>query len=163
MQKINLTNREVNDLTFKLKCCGKTNPIGIDKEHLRLSFEVEGDIEILSYEIRIASSSKKLTEGKCDVVISNENAANYEVWVEQAYFKERTRYYWQVVAQTSTEDIVSEIASFETGIGSWSAEGSDCAEPPELCPAPPCGRAPRCCKWFWDRCCCSRRWHPRRR
>ena len=49
-------------MNFKLKCCGKTNPIGIDKEHLRLSFEVEVNIEIFSYEIRVASSKEKFAE-----------------------------------------------------------------------------------------------------
>lgn len=112
----------MKDLMFKLKCCGKTDPIGIDKEHLRLSFQIEGNIEIHSYEIRIASSRKKLEEGKYDVVFNNENVTGYEIWLEQAYFKERTKYFWQVVAHTSQGEMISEVAFFETGIGSWSAD-----------------------------------------
>lgn len=110
-------------MKLKLKCCGKTNPIGVDKEHLRLSFETEGDTEILSYEIKIASSEKKLTEGKYDIgIFKNQEASSNEFWLEQAYFKERTKYFWQIAAQTKEGSFDSDIGFFETGIGNWSAD-----------------------------------------
>ena len=110
-------------LKFRLKCCGKTNPIGIDKEHLRLSFEIDGNTEINSYEVRISSSKKKLEDGQCDVkVFQNKDVSGHEIWLEQAYFKERTKYYWQVVTQTRDGECNSNIAFFETGIANWSAD-----------------------------------------
>ena len=110
-------------MKIQLKCCGKTNPIGIDKEHLRLSFEADGDIRIISHEIQIASSEEGLTEGRYDVgVFKEENTSTYGMWLDPAYFKERTRYYWQVVAVTENGECRSEPGYFETGIGNWSAE-----------------------------------------
>lgn len=109
-------------MKFVLKCCGKINPIGIDKEHLRLSFETEDNIEILSYEIRIASSEESLTEGKYDIgFFAETQSGNFSVRPEPGLLKERTRYFWCVKANTSDGIQNSDIAYFETGITEWHA------------------------------------------
>ena len=110
-------------MKFILKCCGKINPIGIDKEYLRLSFEIEGNIEILSYEIRIASSKEQLINGRFDIGSFTEiKARSYSVYPEPGLLKERTGYYWLVRAETSNGLQTSEIAYFETGITKWHAD-----------------------------------------
>lgn len=110
-------------MKFVLKCSGKINPIGIDKEHLRLSFDTDGNTEILSYEIRIASSKERLEKEKYDIgVFRSKEAKTYMLQPDQAFFKEKTKYYWQVAAETEEGLCISETGFFETGIGSWSAE-----------------------------------------
>lgn len=115
-------------MKFTLKCCGKINPIGIDKEHIRISYETDGNTEILAYSVQIASSHAKLTEGRYDVgVFESKDDSSREMWLDQAYFKERTKYYWKVTALTQSGYLESEDAYFETGISNWSADWI-CAE-----------------------------------
>lgn len=125
MRKAYQINREweVWCLKFTLKCCGKINPIGIDKEHIRISYETDDNIEILTYSVQIASSHTKLTEGRYDVgVFERKDDSSREMWLDGAYFKERTKYFWKITAQIHEGCLESEIACFETGISSWSAE-----------------------------------------
>lgn len=110
-------------MEIKLKCCGKIEPIGISREDLRLDFETDGSEEIISYEVNIATSIKKLLDGTYDIgAFTGEQSHTYGVAPDSALFKDKTTYYWQVIARTTQGKIKSDIASFETGLSSWSAD-----------------------------------------
>ncbi len=117
-------------MRFELKCCGRVEPIGIDREHLRLSFWTDGNRELFSYEIRVASSPKHLENGRYDIgVFTGREEDGYLLWLDKELFQPQTRYYWQVAAETREGTCVSEISYFETGIDVWAAEwvgGYDC-------------------------------------
>ena len=40
-------------MMMDLRCCGEKNPIGVDKQNIRLSFTLSGSLEIKNYEINI--------------------------------------------------------------------------------------------------------------
>ena len=110
-------------MKFELTCCGKVNPIGTDREHLRLNFSTDGNQEIVSYEIRIASSLERLRTGDYDIGSFRKKARDgYLLWPDKALFRARTRYYWQVAAVTEEGNFESEEAYFETGIDFWTAD-----------------------------------------
>lgn len=105
-----------------LKCCGKINPIGVDRGQLCLSFAKNGNREIDSYEIQIASSLAKLREETYDIgSFHGDEQAAYLIWPQPSLFKPRTRYYWQVTMKTEEGIERSGAAYFETGIDSWTA------------------------------------------
>lgn len=111
------------NLEFILKCCGKTDPIGVSTENLRLSFETNGKEELLSYEVNIATSIEQMKQQRYNIgTFYGEIDAAYVVNPDKAFFKDKTRYYWQVTAQTNSGSCVSDIATFETGLSGWSAE-----------------------------------------
>lgn len=105
-----------------LKCCGKINPIGVDRGQLCLSFAKDGNREIDSYEIQVASSPENLKDGNYDVgSFCGDEQAAYLIWLDPSLLKPRTKYYWQVETETEKGVQRSEAACFETGIDSWSA------------------------------------------
>ena len=111
------------NLEFTLKCCGKTDPIGVSDENLRLSFETNGKEEILSYEVNIATSIEQMKQQRYNIgTFYGEIDAAYVVNPDKAFFKDKTRYYWQVKVETREGSCVSDIATFETGLSSWSAD-----------------------------------------
>ena len=111
------------NMEFTLKCCGKTNPVGVSAENLRLSFETDGREEILSYEVNIATSIEQMKQQRYNIgTFHGEIDGAYIVNPDKAFFKDKTEYYWQVTAQTNSGSCESHIATFETGLSSWSAE-----------------------------------------
>ena len=95
-------------MKFVMKCCGKVNPIGTDRENLWLSFEKDGNREILSYKVNIASSAEYLEAGKCDVAeFQYKGSDGYIIRPDKTFFKERTRYYWSITAETDQGICVS--------------------------------------------------------
>lgn len=110
-------------MKFKLKCCEKENPIGVNREGIRLSFEVDGSREVTSFEIQIATSLYALKTKDYNVGCFRGNASEgYFLWLKKDILEERTAYYWQVEAVTADGRILSEPAFFETGIENWKAD-----------------------------------------
>ncbi len=106
-----------------MKCCGRKEPIGTDREHLRLSFETDGNREIISYEIRVALSAEHLKRKIYDIgVFTGAEEGGCILWLDKSLFRERTRYYWQVAAATKEGICVSQTSFFETGIDGWHAD-----------------------------------------
>lgn len=100
-------------MNWKLKCCGKENPIGIDAENVRLHFETDGSREISAYTIEIRDNSTR----KKVCTLSGEG---FTAWVPAAVLEERTVYIWQVNAQLSDGGAeISQPGSFETGLRTW--------------------------------------------
>lgn len=110
-------------MKYALKCCGKSNPIGVDRDSILLHFEVLGKAKIYSYSIHIATTKEKLESQKSDIgVWKREVKDAFMIKPEAFLFKQRTGYYWRVIAETSDGTDVSETAYFETGIEDWCAK-----------------------------------------
>lgn len=106
-----------------LSCNGRKKPLGVDRNHIRLAFDVAEEEKTLSYVFRVASSQDSLANGVFDVgVFPEESMGNHGVWISPELLKERRRYYWQVEAKTADRKVISEPAWFETGIDNWTAE-----------------------------------------
>lgn len=109
-------------MQFFMKCCGKNNPIGVDLEHIRLSFETDGRKEIQSYVVNIATSIERLQYGKYLIQLKEDSRdAPYLVYPDKNIWNERTKYYWQIKAQTGQGVVTSPVASFETGLSGFRA------------------------------------------
>lgn len=99
-----------------LRCCGEKNPIGVDKQNIRLSFTLSGSLEIEHYEIN-------LWEAATETQIWHKERSFAEsliCWVDPACLRGQTEYQWQVVAHLKNgTTTVSETACFETGLEQW--------------------------------------------
>ncbi|MBO5050373.1 MAG: family 78 glycoside hydrolase catalytic domain [Oscillospiraceae bacterium] len=100
-------------MNFKLKCCGKSNPIGVDKNNIRLSFALCGDLEIARCAVRLLQTDTGKTV--CSLPVNGTT-----VWLQPEAVEEMTSYTWQVEAVTADgKTVVSEQAHFETGPNIW--------------------------------------------
>ena len=100
-------------MTFVLKCCGKIDPIGVDKENIRLTFETDGSREISTYTIEIKEESSQ--ETLCTI-----SGNGHTVWVPSSGLRERTVYSWRINALLSDgETVISQPGFFETGLQTW--------------------------------------------
>ena len=98
-------------MMFRLKCCGKENPIGVDPSCIRLHFETDGSREISSYTIEINEAGNRVC------TLSGEG---FTAWVPKGALRETTAYCWQVRATLSDGTVVtSEPGCFETGLKDW--------------------------------------------
>lgn len=110
-------------MEFVMTCNGRDNPLGVDREHIRLEFEQMEKCRIISYEFQVASSKENLMSGTFDIGnFTGECEGNRSVWIPAQCVSEKRRYYWQVLARTEIGIEVSKPAWFETGIDEWKAD-----------------------------------------
>ncbi len=99
-----------------LRCCGEKNPIGVDKQNIRLSFTLSGGLEIENYEIHVwdTATQKQVWHQEKSF------AESLICWVDPSCLREKTAYGWQVVAHLKDgTTAASETARFETGLEQW--------------------------------------------
>lgn len=101
-------------MKFTLKCCGRENPIGVDKQNIRLSFALSGSIDVSSYQVELREQqSNRLV---CTLQVSS----GHTLWIDPAYLKGQTAYLWYVVGKTKEgASLMSDPGYFETGPDSW--------------------------------------------
>lgn len=100
-------------MIHKLKCCGRINPLGVDKQNIRLSFALDGSIEM-------AQCTVKLFRADTEEPVCSLPADGTTVWLQPEMLEELTAYAWQVSAMTAAgEPVVSDRAYFETGPEHW--------------------------------------------
>lgn len=105
-----------------MTCNGRENALGVDRHHIRLSFDVKEERKAAYYEFQVSSSKENLINGIFDVgMFSEEYAGNHSIWLPSEILSERTRYYWQVAVQTDVGIDFSRPTWFETGPDEWSA------------------------------------------
>lgn len=103
-------------MMMDLRCCGEQNPIGVDKQNIRLSFTLSGSLEIEYYEINVWEA----VAGKQVWHQENTVAQSLICWVDPACLREQTQYQWQVIAHLKDgATAVSDTARFETGLEQW--------------------------------------------
>ena len=106
-------------MKFELKCCGRSNPLGVDKQNIRLSFALSGSLEMAECTLFRAESGEQI----CTLPVTGTTAWNPPEAVE-----ELTGYTWLVSGiNTAGERVVSHRAYFETGPDTWQGKwiGSD--------------------------------------
>lgn len=115
-----------------MTCNGRENALGVDRQHVRLGFDVKEERRAVYYEFQVSSSKENLINGIFDVgMFSEECEGNHGIWLSPDLLSERTRYYWQVAVQTDVGIDLSRPTWFETGPDHWSADwitGKDIAE-----------------------------------
>ncbi len=108
-----------------LTCSGRHNPLGINKESVRLGFEKIDETDGKSYEFRVATSKEKIDDEIFDVgVFKEECFGNHSTGIPENLLDECTKYYWQVAEKNQEGNIIaiSDIATFETGITDWTSD-----------------------------------------
>lgn len=100
----------------ELKCCGKKNPLGVDKQNIRLSFALDGSLEITRCQISVWHSET----GKTVFCREQPPEEGFTCRVDANCVQEKTQYRWNVTAYLADGNLrVSETASFETGLDLW--------------------------------------------
>ena len=100
-------------MKFELKCCGKKDPIGVDKQNIRLSFALDGSLEIIRCTVMLYRADTAQTVCAID-------AEGTSVWVQPEMVEEQTAYAWQVIALTPDgNSVLSQKAYFETAPDIW--------------------------------------------
>ncbi len=106
-----------------MSCNGREKALGVDKEHVRLSFEIQEEHKATYYEFQVSSSEENLNNGIFDVGCFPESCpGNHSVWIAPDLLVAETCYYWQVMAQTDVGVDLSRPSWFETGPESWVGE-----------------------------------------
>ncbi|WP_077065140.1 family 78 glycoside hydrolase catalytic domain [Gracilibacillus massiliensis] len=113
------TNTEITDLRVEYR----TNPIGVDSEKPRFSWEMASNMrgqKQTAYQLLVASSPEKLTPNEADVWNSGKVDSDESLAVEYGgdSFNPTTRYYWTVMVWDKNENLIEtpEANYFETGI-----------------------------------------------
>ncbi len=127
--QINITN---------LKCEYLTNPIGIDSENPRFTWQIHSDIsgiEQNSFRLLVGTDSVEVSQGKGDFWDSGlVNSSIVLTEYKGSDLKPFTRYFWKVELNfdNQTETVSSNVASFETGMvnqnnwkGNWISDTYD--------------------------------------
>ncbi len=107
----------------ELSCCGRINPIGVDKQNIRLSFALDGSAELRQGLVRLfrADSAEEVCVLPAD---------GTTVWIPPERVQELTAYTWRAEVLTPEgERVVSQTACFETGPDLW--QGSWISGPDE--------------------------------
>ena len=105
-------------MKFELKCCGKINPLGVDKQNIRLSFALCGSVEITRYELQLRDAS-----GKAVCTLRGTADDGFTQWIDPALLRDQTAYCWQVEVYTAHgKKLMSPEGCFETGISLWQAQ-----------------------------------------
>ena len=105
-------------MKFELKCCGKKNPLGVDKQNIRLSFALCGSLEITRYELQLRD-----TFGKAVCTLQGTPNDGFTQWIDPALLQDQTAYCWQVAVYTADgKKHMSPEGCFETGISQWRAQ-----------------------------------------
>lgn len=105
-------------MKFELKCCGKKNPLGVDKQNIRLSFALCDSLEITHYELRLRYAS-----GKAVCTLRGTSDGGFTQWIDPALLQDQAAYCWQIAAYTADgKQHLSPEGCFETGISRWQAQ-----------------------------------------
>lgn len=106
-------------MSFLLECNGKINPLGVNKDNVRLGFKIVDDcgdsLQVSKLQFQIASSEEKLKNNMAEIILEEDSKGWHSCRVPAHLLKDRCRYYWRVVDSGN-------IAYFETGISDWSAD-----------------------------------------
>ena len=106
-------------MNFELKCCGKKNPLGVDKQNIRLSFALSDSLGLASYEVQLRESATD----RLILCQKRKTADTMTLWVDPACLQDQMQYHWKVIAYLENGQIVdSETAYFETGLGHWTGQ-----------------------------------------
>ena len=98
---------------MKLKCCGKVNPLGVDKQNIRLSFTLDGSLEI-------AQCRVTLYRADTEQPVYSAPVKGMTHWIPPENVEELTAYLWHIDAVTPEgRTVTSERARFETGPDTW--------------------------------------------
>lgn len=101
-------------MTFARKCCGKVDPIGVDKQNIRLWFGLSGSVDLSSYEVEL----QERHTGRTVCTLQGNNG--HTLWVDPAYLQGQTGYLWRVKGKTAEgTQLISEPGYFETGPDTW--------------------------------------------
>ena len=105
-------------MKFELKCCGKKDPLGVDKQNIRLSFTLCGSLEITRYELQL-----QYAFGETVCTLQGTPDDGFTQWIEPALLQDQTAYCWQVAVYTTDgKKRLSPEGRFETGISRWQAQ-----------------------------------------
>ena len=105
-------------MIFTLKCCGKKDPLGVDKQNIRLSFALSGSLEITRYELQLRYAS-----GEAVCSISGKSGDGFTHWIAPELWQDQTQYCWRLAAETADgKKLLSPEGRFETGISRWQAQ-----------------------------------------
>lgn len=103
-------------MTFLLKCCGRSDPLGVDPENVRLHFETDGSQAITACTVQIKeySSQKAVCSLPCE---------GHTAWVPARFLRPCAGYSWQVCAELADgSTVTSEPGFFETGLQQWQGQ-----------------------------------------
>lgn len=112
-------------MKFLLKCCGKTDPVGVDKLNIRLTFSTDGSIAVRSYQVLLWNAEGPVC------TVEGQAKDGFTVRVDPTYLQDAAGYNWRVqVWLTDGTTVISEPAYFETGISQWEGQwiGGDAPE-----------------------------------
>lgn len=115
-------------MSFLLECNGKINPLGVNKENVRLGFKrIDGDcgdwLQVSKFQFQIATSEEKLKNNMAEIILEEDGKGWHSGRVLAHLLKDRCRYYWRVVdANDEQRKLADNIAYFETGLSDWSAD-----------------------------------------
>jgi len=127
----------------QLQCCNLVNPEGVDQALLSWKIESTRQAVIQSaYEIEIASSQKKLTNGEADILKNGKQISDKQIDIKPSgvTFKSGACYWWRVRIWDGSDEATawSAPATFSVGPqnkGEWEAKWIT-AEWPDQCPMP---------------------------
>lgn len=103
-------------MKFELECCGKKNPLGVDKQNIRLSFALDGSLDAVSYRVTVWEKAS----GRQVYCLDGTPEDGFTVWVEGDCLQGQTAYGWQAaVCLSDGKTVLSEQAQFETGLEQW--------------------------------------------
>lgn len=98
---------------MELACCGRKNPIGVDKQNIRLSFTPDGSPELKACTV-------KLYRADTGEMVRSYPVKGTTLWIQPETVEELTAYRWQVAGIAADEtEILSQPAYFETGPSQW--------------------------------------------
>ncbi|MBT2720528.1 family 78 glycoside hydrolase catalytic domain [Bacillus sp. ISL-46] len=115
-------SQEIETRLADLKVEYRSNPLGIDSEKPRFSWEMVSSLrgqKQTAYQLIVATSPEKLTPNAADVWNSGKVVSDKSVAVEYggSPFKASTRYYWTVVVwDKDGKQIETNSTYFETGL-----------------------------------------------
>lgn len=86
---------------YALECEARSNPIGIDQHHPRLSWKLKSDERgqtQVAYQILVASTPERLAPGRADAWDSGRVNSNETAWIryQGAALRDFQRYWWKV-------------------------------------------------------------------
>ncbi|MFJ7364127.1 family 78 glycoside hydrolase catalytic domain [Peribacillus frigoritolerans] len=117
------TESEISTEIVDLKVEYRSNPIGIDVDKPRFSWEMDSTIrgqKQTGYQLLVASSPEKLTPNSADLWNSGKIVSNKSLAVEYNghTFKPSTRYYWTVMVWDKNGNLLKKPSAnyFETGL-----------------------------------------------
>ena len=103
-------------MRLKLKCCGSVNPLGVDKQNIRLSFALDGSLDAVRYDITVWEKAS----GRKICCLEGTPKDGLALWLPPDSLEGQTVYLWQVMVYLPDgKAVTSEQAWFETGLEQW--------------------------------------------